>query len=171
MPITLNNLKPFTGKVFVETGSYRGDGIQNAIDAGFETIYSIELSDKYYDHCLRRFKDNHSVKLFLGDSSKILFDVIKDIDGQITFWLDGHYSCGDTALGEKVCPLVEEFDAIKRHHIKNHIILVDDLRCWSKDREGFDTEDIKGMILEINSKYKFTLVDGLIPGDILAAQI
>ena len=66
---------------------------------------------------------------------------------------------------------MEEFDAIKRHHIKNHIILVDDLRCWSKDREGFDTEDIKEMILEINSKYKFTLVDGLIPGDILAAQI
>ena len=28
---------------FIETGSYLGDGIQLAIDSGFDNIYSIEL--------------------------------------------------------------------------------------------------------------------------------
>ena len=33
---------------FIETGSYMGDGIQLAIDSGFEKVYSIEISESHY---------------------------------------------------------------------------------------------------------------------------
>ena len=42
------------------------------------------------------------------------------------FWLDGHYSAGITAKGEKETPIWEELEHICDHPIKNHVILIDD---------------------------------------------
>lgn len=33
-------------RVFVETGTFTGNGIQRAFDAGFETIYSCDINKK-----------------------------------------------------------------------------------------------------------------------------
>lgn len=84
-------------RIFVESGSYRGDGIQNALDAGFEEIYSIELAPHLHEVCAKRFADNPHVHLYLGDSSVVLKTILDEIYEPVTFWLDGHYSWGDTA--------------------------------------------------------------------------
>ena len=168
-PIFAKYLKP----VFIETGSYRGDGIQQALDAGFSQVYSIELSPKYYSHCVKRFSSNKKVTILKGDSFKILPDLIKDINSEITFWLDGHHSCGDTALGEYWAPLMQELDVIKSHSINSHNILIDDMRCWRKanKRHGFVEEDIINKIFEINSNYNISFEDGFVKDDILAAHL
>ena len=163
MSLNSRILQRFKSGMFVETGSYIGLGIIAAIDVGFPQIRSIELSERYFDICTERFKKNSNIKIFQGDSSLILFDVIKDIKEKITFWLDGHYSGGNTAMGQQSSPLLLELEQIKRHDIKDHIILINDLRCWSKDNPeiGFGEEEIKEKLYEINSNYKILHEDGV----------
>jgi hypothetical protein len=57
----------YPNKYFVESGSFVGDGIQAAIDAGFKHIYSIELKQSFYENDCLRFAFYPFVKLFLGD--------------------------------------------------------------------------------------------------------
>ena len=161
----------FLNPIFIETGSYYGDGIQQALDEGFKTIYSIELSPELYQECKKRFCDNFNVHLILGDSQYVLADILKNIDRKVTFWLDGHHCGGNSATGEQRFPLIFELDAIKGHYIKEHTIIIDDLRCFSVPGEGFDAEVLKRIIKKINKDYIFCFRDGFVPNDILVATI
>jgi len=164
MPITSDIFKKYLSDTFVETGSLTGGGVEAALKAGFTTLYSIELSDKYWRICHDKFSCNNNITIVKGDSGIILYDVIKDINTRITFWLDGHDSGGDTARGIDGSPIMYELNFIKKHHIKDHIILVDDMR-------GFNDKVIRDKILEINNEYKFYYEEGHIPNDILVAKI
>lgn len=84
MGSSTENFKRHKNDVFIETGSYVGDGIQQALEAGFSEIISIELSDKYYQHSKKRFESNPNVKVILGDSFKVLPELIFKIDKKIT---------------------------------------------------------------------------------------
>jgi len=170
---TNNNLfRKYVNRVFIETGSYMGAGIQEAIDAGFQELYSIELSDMYFNMCIERFKNKSNVHLIKGDSSEVLENLIKNIDENITFWLDGHYSEDNTALGKIWSPLMQELDIIKNHKLNTHIIIIDDLRCWQKSKEyDFCVIDIIKKLYEINSNYKLIYEDGFTKDDILVAKI
>jgi hypothetical protein len=160
----------YLNRVFVETGSYLGDGIRKALEAGFESIYSIELSEKYYNHCKIRFCDFDNIMLINGDSSDKLRDIEICNYESVTFWLDGHYSGDDTAIGESNTPLLKELAIIGSFMIKTHTILIDDLRGWSKAIHGFDTVDLMKIIKAINKDYFFTFEDGYIENDILVAR-
>lgn len=171
MPATVELFKKYPNPVFIETGSWHGDGIQQALDAGFKKVYSIELSNQLYEQCRNRFDKNKDVILFNGDSSDILPYLLFNIHVPVTFWLDGHYSCGDTAMGKLKSPLIQELSAIRGHDVRNHTILIDDLRDWTIEEHGFNTEILKQIISKINPGYKFTLEDGYIPNDILVAKL
>jgi len=155
---------------FVETGSYMGDGIQMALDARFENIYSIEISEKYYNICKNKFQKYDNVNILKGDSAIMLYDseLHDNInDCRCLFWLDGHYSGGDTGKGKFWSPLIEEIKGINTLNDNNHIILIDDLRCWNKEdvnfnHYNFNENDLKNQILEINKNYRFKKVDGYI---------
>lgn len=173
MSLQTNIFIKYPNRYLFETGSHIGTGIIAALKAGFEHVWSIELSDMYYKYCLRQFSGNSRVKLFKGDSALELGNIIMKINDQITFWLDGHYSSDNTARGIVDFPLLHELEHIKNHTIKNHTILVDDLRCFHKDDPeiGFDLQDIKNKILEINPNYEFNLEEGFVPDDILVAKV
>lgn len=165
-----DTFKQFPNKYFVETGSLIGEGIQRALHAGFSHVYSIELSQQFFDECKQKFAKNPEVELFLGDSGKILYDVIKDIDSSITFWLDGHHGGGTTAKGDEWSPILKELEQIKKHPIKTHTILIDDVRLMGTEYFDFVTIDqIVEKVLEINPDYKFFFVDGYVKNDILVA--
>jgi hypothetical protein len=117
--------------VFIETGTFMGDGIYNAIWAGFSEIYSIELSDYLYERTLPYIKDFPNVRLIHGDSGRLLKYLLMEIDKQVTFWLDAHYSEQCTAYGPS--PLFKELDAINNHYIKTHTILIDDISDYNID--------------------------------------
>jgi len=172
----MNNIfnKYKKNKYFIETGSYMGDGIEKAIEAGFENIISIEITPTYYELCKEKFKDYSNVEIVFGDSTKVLEEILNKINEPITFWLDGHYTDKSTLFGDKWCPLLDELEIIKQHKIKNHTILIDDLRCWREDNGYyshylFNNEDIKNKVLEINPNYNLSFEDGFIPNDILVA--
>ena len=166
----------YLSPVFVETGSYVGDGIAEALKADFRDIYSIELSPKYYDICKDRFKSYSNINLVLGDSSVVLYDTIKNIQEKITFWLDGHYSSGDTACGQYAVPLIQELEQIKRHPIKHHTILIDDVRLIRSKRNEFNTfpislPEVEDLVKSINHQYNISYEYGVEDNDILIATI
>jgi len=166
----------YKSPIFLETGSYLGDGISAAIQAGFEEIYSIELSRKYYEHCKRKFSRNPNVHIIFGDSALMLSSVIAPIDRKITFWLDGHYSSGDTACGTYKVPLIYELEQMKAHPIKAHTILIDDIRLLrTKQNEFCDVKecvsDVENIITSINRDYTITYIDGITSNDIMVAQV
>jgi hypothetical protein len=69
-------------------------------------------------------------------------------------------------------PLIQELQAIGEHHIKNHIIIIDDVRLFgSEEWSGLQKEQVIDSILNINYKYRITYIDGHIPGDIMIARV
>lgn len=159
-------------RVFIESGSYRGDGIQNALDAGFEEIYSIELAPHLYQHCCKRFAGNKHVHLYFGDSSQVLKTILDEINEPVTFWLDGHYSWGDTAKGNSNTPILNELAIIADHHINTHTILIDDVRQFGEMEFDFiDENTITQMLLTINPDYTLYYQDGYQKNDVLVAEI
>lgn len=162
--------------VFIETGTYCGEGVDAALFAGFKTIFSIELSKFYYDTCKERFKDRKEVHLIFGDSAEELPKLLETINERCTFWLDGHW-CGDlTACGSNPVPLMDEVLAIKKHHIKDHTILIDDMRLLrTHDSEWKDLQytihDLENVIRSINSKYSIWYEKGYAIDDILVAKV
>jgi hypothetical protein len=171
MSLTKNIFLKYPNDYFIETGSYMGDGISLAIESKFKNIISIELSENFFNFCTEKFKSNENVHLYLGDSEIILRDIITNIDKPITFWLDGHYSACGTALGLHESPLMYELNIIKEHNIKNHTIIIDDLRCWVKPQYEFDVNDVINKLKEINPNYEFIYEDGYIENDVLVAFI
>lgn len=114
-------------KTLVETGTYHGAMVE-AQKSKFTEIISIELGQDLFKKAKERFKNDTNITILQGDSSQIMPDVVKKLDAPAIFWLDGHYSEGITAQGEKDCPILEELEAILTDNKYNHVILIDDAR-------------------------------------------
>ena len=183
MPLHLNVLKKYkTNDIFIETGTYTGDGLQIAIEAGYKQIHSIELKHEFVVEAQKRFKKEIAkgiVFLHEGDSSIVLGEILENIHEPCTFWLDAHYSCGNTAIGQTWSPIVKELETINRHPIRNHIILVDDMRCMDNTHVDETTKKWTGfigkqktadMVQNINLQYKISFEDGCVPNDVLVAH-
>jgi hypothetical protein len=149
----------FLNYYFVETGTYLGNGIKLALRAQFPEIYSIEINQEFARDAQRKFKRYSNVHIRQGDSGRILWDVIKDLKSPITFWLDGHV--GDITVPGKQTPILEELEQIRKHPIKFHTILIDDMHCCGTAFFDFITkEDIITKIMKINPRYQISYVDG-----------
>lgn len=111
----------------VETGTYLGTMVE-AQRKYFKQIYSIELSKDLHARAVKRFKKYDHIHLIQGDSSHALSMI--DLTGPALFWLDGHYSGGITAHGDKECPILEELEHIEKSPFDN-VILIDDARLFT----------------------------------------
>lgn len=118
-------------KVMVETGTYLGDMVE-AMRPDFDQIYSIELSHDLYEKAKMRFKGVKKVELIQGDSGVELGKLMSRINQATLFWLDGHYSAGITAKGEKDTPIFEELRHILGAVNRGHVIIIDDARSFGK---------------------------------------
>jgi hypothetical protein len=81
--------------------------------------------------------------------------------------LDGHWSSGDTAKGEKDCPLIEECKSIDLLYKSNKgIILIDDYRLFGtnidQDWSSITTENILKCFNNFNIIQNFVYDDVLI---------
>jgi hypothetical protein len=54
------------------------------------------------------------------------------INGDVNFWLDGHYSAGPTFKGRSDTPIIEELSCISANlgRLGRACVLIDDLRCF-----------------------------------------
>jgi hypothetical protein len=171
MPCLPAMLRRYPNPVFIETGTYLGEGIDAAVEAGFERIFSIELGESLFVEASKKFSGNKKVSIIRGDSSKSLEPLISTITTTITFWLDAHCSLGNTAKGDKMCPLIEELAVISKHPIKKHTILVDDRHLLGSQYMEPTEEDVVRALKDINPSYRISYEDGAVKQDIIVAQI
>lgn len=153
--------KKFQTKILVETGTYMGDMVE-AQKKFFDNIFSIELGEDLYRKAVHRFHKDKHIKIVHGDSGKKLPSVLDEIKEPAIFWLDGHYSAGITAKGDKDCPIFEELNAILTHSTTEHIILIDDARCFIGKGDYPTIDALNSYILSKNPRYQIEVADDII---------
>ena len=132
---------------FVETGTYMGDTLAYVAATGVQCA-SIELSPQLYQAARRRFAAAGNVRLVEGDSGIRLPEMLGDIHRPVLFWLDGHYSSGVTASAAIQTPISSELQAILRHPVKGHVILIDDARCFDGSNDYPHLDDLLRVVRE-----------------------
>jgi hypothetical protein len=147
--------------ILVETGTYRGGTVADQI-VNFKQIYSIELGKELFEFCRDRFKDNHNVILLNGSSPEILPQIMAEINEPAIFWLDAHFSAGDTTFKVKWCPTLEELEVILKASKHPHLILIDDARDWYHANTYPTIDELREFINQITTDYTFELKDDII---------
>ena len=161
--IIIEYQQQFGYEILIETGTFLGKMIK-AQQNNFKRIYSIELSEKLFQRAQKKFRKYEHITIYQGDSGKVLPEILKQIDKPAIFWLDGHYSAGITAKGEKECPIYEELESIFNSHQKqfNHVLLIDDARCFIGEGDYPTIEELTTFVLSKNENYKLEVKDDVI---------
>ena len=123
-------LKRHKISAFVETGTYLGDTLAHVAHDQNISCLSIELDSELYRAAKKRFRNRSNVRVLQGDSGELLPGIIEELSGPALFWLDGHYSGGITAKAEVDTPVSRELQSILDSKIKEHVVLIDDARCF-----------------------------------------
>jgi len=116
--------------VLIETGTNHAHMIYVQKDR-FREIYSIELDEWRAGSARRKFGGRPGIHILQGDSGDVLPKLLPSIKEPCLFWLDGHYWDIST-------PVKKEIDALFKHPIQNHVILIDDAR-WFDGRTDYPT--------------------------------
>lgn len=112
---------------FIETGTLHGESV--ALMRGiFPTCHTIELNESFYKHA-SGFFSNSDITFHHGDSTTILCSLLPTINEPAFFFLDAHFSSGETARGSLDCPLLEELSLIEARPYRD-IIVIDDVRLF-----------------------------------------
>ena len=161
--------KLFKLSTLVETGTYLGDMIFSQ-KKNFKKIISIELQSSFYNYAKKRFKKDKNVEIILGDSGDVLKGLAqkKEFDYPCLFWLDSHYSGGNTSKGKKETPILEELETILNTK-QNHVLLIDDARCFVGENDYPTISELKTLIINIFPKSGIFVLDDIIRIEILVS--
>ncbi|MDB6079785.1 MAG: hypothetical protein JWO82_3532, partial [Akkermansiaceae bacterium] len=88
------------------------------------------LADHFHAAAVQRFRSEPRIEILHGDSGKVLSELVPKLNGPALFWLDGHYSAGNTARGDKDTPVMEELGHIFARPEFKCVILIDDARLF-----------------------------------------
>jgi hypothetical protein len=153
-----------------------------ALTCGFEKVFSIEIFEEWVELGKVIFNTDISLgrlTLLMDDSVHMNKYMNNEAFANKTiFFLDAHIN-NFTLNNMKRCPLFDELEAIKMLDRKDNIILIDDVRIilqthpWGENSYGdLDFfEVIKEKILEINPKYTFSRLNGIVEDDVLFAYV
>ena len=134
-----------------------------AVQPYISNIYSIELSEKYYLNTSRRFAGYKNIHLIQGQSGEVLPQLLKTIDKRCLFWLDAHYSGGSTAKSDIETPIMQEVECILNHpKAEEHIILIDDARCFTGQNDYPTVESLRQLIMNVCPSWSFEVQDDII---------
>jgi len=105
-------------ETFIETGTFKGGGIQQALDIGFKRVYSVELDNNLYIKAANRFQSDDRVRCWHGDSRDVLPAILDEVKSASLVFLDGHSSSNT--------PLIDELRVLANCQVR-HVIIVDDI--------------------------------------------
>lgn len=139
-------------RVLVETGTFMGDMVA-AMREDFARIVSIELSPQLHARAAARFAGDPRIALIEGDSGGALAGVLATLAEPALFWLDGHYSAGQTARGATDTPVREELAAIFAARELPHVVLIDDARLFGRDPAYPSLDALRALLRERRPAY------------------
>lgn len=152
--------KKFRYDILIETGTHFGCMV-DAMESVFKQIISIELGTLLAYEMKLKFAQFEHITIIQGDSGVVLKDVLMDITFPCIFWLDAHYSNGSTVRGEKDTPIMEELNCIFDSDY-NHVILIDDARCFD-GKNSYPTLDyLKDYFLRHRPNWTFEVKQDII---------
>lgn len=150
--------KKYKYDLLIETGTFLGSMVE-AQKGNFKKIISIELGINLFKQARKKFINDKNVTIIQGDSGDILSEL--NINEPAIFWLDGHYSGGITAMGDKECPIIEELDAILNKQF-NHILLIDDAIYYTGKNSYPTIKELIKYIKNKNKNYKINIKNDII---------
>ena len=130
--------------ILVETGTYYGEMV-SAMRDEFDAIYSVEFVPELAQAAQRRFARWPHIHILQGDSKIVVPETLKSITVPTLFWLDAGYY-GWAELPTDKSRLTAELEAILRHPIAGHVILMDDARGLDGSNGSLSIEDVKAYI-------------------------
>lgn len=139
--------KKFNLSHFVETGTMNGDGVDYALQSGFDKIISIEIEDTLVKRAREKYSKIPGVEIAHGDSSVVIVDIVNRLNGNALFWLDAHFPGADAGVRPySQCleysyntrlPLEAEINCISsRRNQFNDVIVCDDLWVYKDGLYG-----------------------------------
>jgi hypothetical protein len=137
--------------MFVESGTNSGETLEKLYNE-FETLHTIELDQKYYEKFDKIIEEKNYEKIInhFGDTIDILPLILQkciESKDKSVFWLDGHWSGGDTALGIESCPLFKECVSINNFYQPDSaIIVIDDYRLFGGGWIGWDDISVENIV-------------------------
>lgn len=126
------------GATWVETGTYRGETTR-ILARNAPVVYTIEPSQRYFEIAKRRLRRYKNVFVIKGTSEESLPNVLEKISGDVNFWLDGHYSGGETFQATRNTPIVSEMAVIEKklRSFGKVVVIIDDLRCFGSTNPDY----------------------------------
>lgn len=144
--------KQFNIQNFIETGTFNG-GTCSWASEHFKKVITIENSKVIHERTSKKYKDLTNIEFLFGHSLEHLKDIVEQLSEPSIFWLDAHWSGGETYGINDECPLIEELKIINSSKI-NHIILIDDARMFVKPpkppHKAEQWANISQIIMELN---------------------
>ena len=151
----------FSINLFVETGTFYGSMVY-ATKNVFEKIYSIELDNYFYKRAKNLFLRYKHISIIQGDSAEILPEIISKINQPCLFWLDAHYSGGNTAKGEIETPILQELNYILNNSKFDNVILIDDAQYFIGENDYPTLRELRTLISKKNHNYCFIVKNDII---------
>ena len=99
---------------------------------GDTSQFDLHTDDKDLEFKSKQTYMHDTIELINSDSVRGLNQLLPTIDERCCFWLDAHAGASKYARGPKDVPLLDELEIIANHHIKNHIIAIDDAHMFGK---------------------------------------
>lgn len=173
MTSSIKIFKQYKGncRILIETGYWLGEGTERAIESGYEKVYTCDINPDFISNAKNKYPNGNVVSEVM-ESHLFLEKILKEIDEKVVIFLDAHFmpdstgeKFGDITVKEGIesCPLIKELEVIKKHHIKDHVILIDDFQCFSTWMfEYLNFDDVNDFIKTINPKYKHRLIENVL---------
>ncbi len=132
--------EPFAASIrtFVETGTCEGETIE-AASKYFAHNYTIELSPALHAAVSGRLAHT-GIHFELGDSAEVLPRLARDIKEPAAFYLDAHFSGGETARGPEDVPLLRELAILGKRPYRD-LIIIDDASLFGHSPKDGLNED------------------------------
>ena len=115
--------------IFIEGGTYKGRTAKK-MAKHFKHIMTIEASSKLYNNALKILRKQTNVMVKEGNTRNVLPTILDGNLDNILFWLDSHWSGGETYGMNDECPLIEEIKIIVNSKLKNIAIIIDDAKLF-----------------------------------------
>ena len=131
-------------RLLIETGTYYGEMI-SAVKNSFDRIYSVEKDPALAHRAARIFGRDPKIQILEGDSQQVLPALLKSLAQPALFWLDAGYY-GWAGLESDKRRLSVELEAILRHAVKGHVILMDDAHGLDGKNGALTIGDLKSRI-------------------------
>jgi hypothetical protein len=146
---------------FVESGTYLG-GTVAFMRRYCRQVYSVEFQPRLAKAAQERFAGDPTIRLFEGDSSKLMPGIVAELREPSLFWLDGHFAPGTARDGEVACPTLGEISAVLADTRFAHVVLVDDA-CDFRGEGGYPTlSELRQFVLSARPSATLEVKDDIV---------